>query len=139
SEESSYFELREKIRTAGKESVAKYIVENFLEEGDSILIDAGSSLYPIAIEIANRTQHHPESSHFTIMTHNYRAFQILIDKVPREANLNVVLAGGRYDRDLNAMFGPQTIRAYDNFFPRVVLIGISGMVANLGLFCHGNT
>ena len=72
------------------------------------------------------------------MTHNYKAFQILVES-PRQANLNVVLAGGRYDKDLNALFGPQTAMSYNQFFPKVVLLGISGIVAEQGLFCHGNT
>lgn len=135
----TYFEAREAVQQTSKLAVAKFIVENFLHEGDSILLDAGTSLYPIAQEIAIKAQQEPEITHFTIITHNYKAFQILVDQVPREAMVNIVLAGGRYDRDLNALFGPQTIMAYDNFFPRVVLIGISGMVADHGLFCHGNT
>ena len=134
----SYFQLREQDM-AVKIKIAKYVVENFLHEGDSILLDAGSSLYPIAEEMGNRASTKPDNTHYTIMTHNYKAFQLLVEKVPRNANLNIVLAGGRYDQDLNALFGPQTIMAYDHFFPRVVLIGISGIVADQGLFCHGNT
>ena len=137
--EKSYFQEREGLLQDTKLAVAKCIVNEYLHEGDSILLDAGSSLYPIAQEIATKAKRNPASTHFTIITHNYKAFQILVEQVPREANLNIVLAGGRYDRDLNALFGPQTIMAYDNFFPRVVLIGTSGMVADQGLFCHGNT
>jgi len=135
----SYFETREELQRTEKLAVAKCIVDDYLHEGDSILLDAGSSLYPIAEEIAKKARSNPAGTHFTIMTHNYKAFEILVRQVPREANLNIVLAGGRYDQDLNALFGPQTIMAYEYFFPRVVLIGISGMIANLGLFCHGNT
>jgi len=135
----SYFQEREGLLQISKLAVAKCIVNEFLHEGDSILLDAGSSLYPIAQEIAAKAKRDPASTHFTIITHNYKAFQILVEQVPRESNLNIVLAGGRYDQDLNALFGPQTIMAYDNFFPRVVLIGTSGMVADQGLFCHGNT
>jgi len=135
----SYFQEREGLLQKIKLAVAKKVVENFLHEGDSILLDAGTSLYPIAQEIASKAQRDSASTHFTIITHNYTAFQLLVDQVPRDANLNIILAGGRYDRDLNALFGPQTIMAYEKFFPRVVLIGISGMVADQGLFCHGNT
>ena len=134
----SYFQKREEKKEV-KLAVARFVVDEFLHEGDSILLDAGTSLYPIAEEIANRTIQDPDESHFTIITHNYMAFQILVDKVPKEANLNIVLAGGRYDQDLNALFGSQTTMAYENFFPRVVLIGVSGIVADQGLFCHGNT
>ncbi|MBN1646929.1 MAG: DeoR/GlpR transcriptional regulator [Spirochaetales bacterium] len=135
----SYFETKENLKKNSKLNVAKTIIREFLNEGDSILLDAGTSLYPIAQEIANLAKEDPAKTHFTIITHNYSAFQILVDQVPRNANLNIVLAGGRYDQDLNALFGPQTMMAYENFFPRVVLIGISGLVADQGLFCHGNT
>lgn len=137
-EDESYFRARDNEHREEKRAVAKYIVENFLYEGDSILLDAGSSLYPIAQIMAQKAQSIPGRTHYTVMTHNYKAFEELV-KVPREANLNIVLAGGRYDQDLNALFGNQTVNAYNDFFPRVVLIGISGFVADIGLFCHGNT
>lgn len=135
----SYFETRDQQQKSAKEAVASCIVENFLTEGDSIILDAGTSLYPIAEIIAAKAKKDPGLAHYTIMTHNYRAFEVLVKNVSREANLNIVLAGGRYDQDLNALFGNQTVNAYEDFFPRVVLLGISGLVAEIGLFCHGNT
>jgi DeoR/GlpR family transcriptional regulator of sugar metabolism len=138
--ENTYFEEKRRLLQAEKEAVAQFVVDNIIGEGDSILLDAGTSLFPIASEIARKTQSSAVSkTHYTIMTHNYEAFNILVDQVEGEAHVNIVLAGGRYDRDLNALFGPQTIRAYEDFYPRVVVMGISGMVANIGLFCHGNT
>jgi len=135
----SYFQARDQEHKSAKLAVARCIVENYLNEGDSILLDAGSSLYPIAEIIAQKAKSEPGRTHFTIMTHNYKAFEVLVKGVPREANLNIVLAGGRYDQDLNALFGNQTVNAYNDFFPRAVLIGISGLMADIGLFCHGNT
>ncbi len=137
--EESYFQARDMEHKDAKFAVANCIVGNYLNEGDSILLDAGSSLYPIAEIIADKAQREPGRTHFTIMTHNYRAFEALVKSAPSKANLNIVLAGGRYDQDLNALFGNQTVNAYEDFFPRVVLLGISGFVAEIGLFCHGNT
>jgi len=137
--EESYFQARDLEHKKAKLAIAKCIVDDYLNEGDSILLDAGSSLYPIAEIIAKKAQIDPGKTHFTIMTHNYRAFEVLVKSVPRGANLNIILAGGRYDQDLNALFGNQTVNAYEDFFPRVVLLGISGFVAEIGLFCHGNT
>jgi DeoR/GlpR family transcriptional regulator of sugar metabolism len=139
SSEDSYFQARDQQHKKEKITVAKTIVENYLSEGDSILLDAGTSLYPIAEIIAEKAKLDPGHTHFTIMTHNYRAFEVLVKSVLRDANLNIVLAGGRYDQDLNALFGNQTVNAYEDFFPRVVLIGVSGLSAEIGLFCHGNT
>ena len=135
----SYFQSRDQEQRQAKNAIAKYIVENFLNEGDSILLDAGSSLYPIAEIILQEAQSEPARTHFTIMTHNYKAFEVLVKGVPRGSHLNIVLAGGRYDQDLNALFGNQTVTSYEDFFPRVVLLGISGLVSEIGLFCHGNT
>ena len=73
------------------------------------------------------------------MTHNYRAFQILVEKVPLEAKCNILLTGGRYDEDLNALFGWQTSMAYEKFHPKVVLLAVSALEADTGLYCHGNT
>lgn len=139
SPDDSYFQARDQQHKKAKVAVAKVIAENYLSEGDSILLDAGTSLYPIAEIIAQKAKEEPGRTHFTIMTHNYKAFEVLVKTVPREANLNIVLAGGRYDQDLNALFGNQTVTSYEDFFPRVVLIGVSGLVAEIGLFCHGNT
>jgi DeoR/GlpR family transcriptional regulator of sugar metabolism len=134
----SYFDIQDERRSSAKRLVAQYIVEEFLREGDSILLDAGTSLYPLAEGIVQMAEEEPEHTHFTVMTHNYRAFEILV-KAPRRANLNIILAGGRYDQDLVALFGTQTTSNYATFFPRAVVIGISGLVADIGLFCHGNT
>ncbi len=134
----SYFDIQDERRAGAKRLVANYIVKEFLHEGDSILLDAGTSLYPLAEGIVEMAEQRPEHTHFTIMTHNYRAFEILV-KAPRKANLNIILAGGRYDQDLFALFGVQTTSNYATFFPRAVVIGISGFVADIGLFCHGNT
>lgn len=133
-----YYGARNNKQSDGKRLVAEFVVKELIKEGDSILLDAGSSLTPVAEMICNQAKATPGQTHYTIITHNDPAFQILRE-VPSAAMVNVVLAGGRYDRDLQAMFGPQTQMAYDNFFPRVVLIGISGIVADQGLFCHGNT
>ncbi len=139
SKETSFFQARDQERRRAKEAIAKCIVDKYLKEGDSILLDAGSSLYPIAQMIAQKAQSEPGHTHFTIMTHNYMAFEVLVKQVPREANLNIVLAGGRYDQDLNALFGNQTVNAYADFFPRIVLLGMSAFKTEIGLFCHGNT
>lgn len=134
----SYFDIQGEKEEKAKKAVADFIVEKYFHPGDSILLDAGTSLHPIATKIVEKSIDKPDETHFTIMTHNYRAFEILV-QADKKANLNIVLAGGRYDQDLNALFGAQTASNYATFYPRTVVIGISGLVADIGLFCHGNT
>jgi DeoR/GlpR family transcriptional regulator of sugar metabolism len=135
--ETSYYEVRGELRLFSKYAVALRAVA-LIEEGDSILIDAGTSLTPIARIIRKLAGKHPNQTHYTIMTHNQAAFNALSD-VPPVARFNVFQTGGRYDRDLNASFGHQAEMAYQRFHPRWVFIGQNGMEADLGLFCHGNT
>ncbi len=135
----TYFNAKEQLQMPEKRAVAKKIVSQLLHEGDSILLDAGTSSYPIAEEIAEKAKGEPGSTHYTIMTHNYMAFDILVKNVPREAMCNILLTGGRYDEDLNALFGLQTLKAYDEFHPKVVLLAVSALEASTGLYCHGNT
>ena len=135
----TYFRAKERLQMPAKRAVAKKIVNQLLHEGDSILLDAGSSSYPIAEEIAEKAKREPGTTHYTIMTHNYMAFDILVKSVPREAMCNILLTGGRYDEDLNALFGLQTLKSYEEFHPKVVLLAVSALEANTGLYCHGNT
>jgi hypothetical protein len=66
------------------------------------------------------------------------AFESLI-KVQAEARLNIFYTGGRYDKDMNASFGELAQNAYQNFYAKWIFIGQAGIVADQGLFCHGNT
>ncbi|MFN8528382.1 MAG: hypothetical protein U0670_07210 [Anaerolineae bacterium] len=135
--QEGYYEMRSNLRQFSKYAVALRAV-SLLSEGDSLLIDAGTSLTPIAKIIRNMADNEPVRTHYTIMTHNNQAFLALSNTLP-EALFNVFQTGGRYDRDLNASFGHQAETAYLGFHPRWVFIGQNGLEADLGLFCHGNT
>src|SRR6476646_10531821 len=74
----AYFDIQEEKNPKDKESVAGFIVSTYFHEGDSILLDAGTSLYPLANRIVTASKESPDATHFTIMTHNYRAFEILV-------------------------------------------------------------
>ncbi len=135
----TYFEMVKTRFLETKDAIAKRIVSDFLNEGDSIVLDGGTSLVAVANEIVSRFKLAPITTHFSIMTHNRRAFDILTDGTDLSAYLDVFLAGGLYNRNLNAFFGAHTVAAYTNYFPKVVVIGAVGISSKHGLFCHGNT
>jgi DeoR/GlpR family transcriptional regulator of sugar metabolism len=128
-----YFDAQKTRIPSAKQRIAKHIVAEYLAPGDSIVIDAGTTLWPIAEAVAKAKE-----SSYSVMTHNYVAFEKLQVR-EREVGLNLFLAGGRYDNDLKAFFGNQTCRAYESFGPRKVFIGVSGLSAGAGLRCRGNT
>jgi DeoR/GlpR family transcriptional regulator of sugar metabolism len=133
----SFYKAKATLHYAEKAAVALWIVSR-LGEGEAVLIDAGTSLTPVAQIISMLAALDPDRTHYTIMTHNYGAFNFLVPSTAG-AHLNVFLTGGRYDEDLKALFGEQAQAAYADFCPRWVLIGQSGLDASIGLFCHGNT
>jgi len=135
--DKTFYEAKAEIQQEAKLAVALRAVI-FLAEGDALLIDAGTSLTPMAKIIRAMSADYFELCHHTIMTHNQDAFTELVESEPK-ARLNVFQTGGRYDRDLNASFGRQAERAYEEFDPKWVFIGQSGLDADRGLFCHGNT
>lgn len=134
---STFYDEKQRRHRVAKFAIA-FRSALFLDEGDSILIDAGTSLTPIAEILRAMAKKFPDRTHFTIMTHNRGAFDRLIDAEP-VARLNIFQTGGRYDRDLNASFGHQAESAYENYHPKWVFIGQSGVAGDRGLFCHGNT
>lgn len=134
-DKGGYYDAQFSRISSDKEKIAKYAIEKYLVPGDSIVIDAGSSLYPIAKAISELSE---ENSNYSIMTHNYEAFNILKGRA-KDSRLNLFLAGGRYDNDLKAFFGDLTCKAYESFGPRKVFIGVSGLSSGLGLRCRGNT
>lgn len=49
----------------------------------------------------------------------------------------LLLPGGRYDATYEASFGDRTIEAIQKFTPNVTIIGVSGLLFEKGVFCHG--
>ncbi len=136
-EGNSFYEAKQRENLLDK--IAISLLSNcLLSEGDSIIIDAGTSLTPIAKIIKERAQEKPKQTHYSIMTHNRSAFDLLIE-AKSTARFNVFHTGGRYDEDLNASFGWLSEYAYQNFHAKWAFMGQAGLVSNEGLFCHGNT
>ncbi len=125
-----------------KRTISKFAVALramlLINEGDSMIIDTGTSMTPLALIIRAMTLKYPHKTHFSIMTHNEAVFDILRES-SSGGRLNLFHTGGRYDEDLNACFGYQTELAYETFHPKWVFIGQGGIDASRGLFCHGNT
>ena len=136
-EGSSFYEAKQKVGILDKFAVC-LLANCLLVEGDSIIIDAGTSLTPLADVIRIRAETNADETHYSIMTHNREAFDTLI-KAQSKARFNIFHTGGRYDEDLNASFGWLAEYAYQNFHAKWVFLGQAGIVAHEGLFCHGNT
>lgn len=137
---------------ANKTKIAAHVVEEYIADFDSVLLDAGSTLEFIATEVFLNKQY------ISIMTNNMgayasyssatpgkRSFQDGSTERPHEKNAptksfsnnELILSGGRYDVTYESLQGGQTIKAFMDFSPNVIIIGVSGIKVEEGLFCHG--
>lgn len=131
----TYFEQRLAANVEAKMVLARYVVRNLLSEGDSIVLDAGTTCYFVALELRDWVKQSSSSAGYAIMTHSYSAFSLLAEL----RGLNLFLAGGRYDRDYDALYGETTLDSYLAFNPRVAVLAAGGFTAEGGIFVHGNT
>lgn len=95
-------EIRNEENVEGKRQLAKKACE-FIEEGDYIAIDEGSTAIILAEEIKNRFKN------LTIVTYSLDVFQILRENV----DLNVILTGGFFNSRENAFYGNLVLEALD--------------------------
>ncbi|MFC1597398.1 hypothetical protein ACFL5Q_05600 [Planctomycetota bacterium] len=136
-EHDTYFAQRDRQNAGAKNELARYVVDNLLNEGDSLTLDAGTTCRCVAEEIRAMVSRDPRGGHFSILTHNQAAFEVLAE-CSRIHGLNLFLAGGRFNWDYGATYGPLTEQAYSAFSPAVAILAASGISAN-GIYCHGNT
>jgi len=134
----SFFEDSRLMNLHVKNLLAKYVVKQYLCEGSSVILDAGTTCYEVAAEISRRVFNATETGHLSIMTHNYAAFSLLIDSLP-SLGVEIYLTGGRYDRQFNAVFGDAAGQSYINFYPKTIILGASGIASHVGVFCHGHS
>jgi len=136
---SPYYGIRKETHEKSKLAVAKKIVDDYLTQDnvfadDLIVLDAGTSITPIAQLLIEKISYNQNKAFFTILTHNYDVFQCAIKKPI--LNLNVILTGGVYDSRLNAFWGHLTVNAYKECNPKVTIIGVSSISSERGIFGH---
>lgn len=129
-------------RMGAKEGIARYVVSELIESGTAIFLDAGSTVQAVAREIFSSRQ----KRSLTIMTNNMGIFgdfntQLGEGGPDPQLALTLILTGGLYDRDHDALLGTQAASALEDFYPHVVVIGTSGLKfgEDSGVFYHGHT
>ena len=138
----SHLEAQEK----DKIRVADYVCENLVTEGDSIALDAGTSPMYVAKSLFEKYS----KMNLSILTHNMEVFKKFGTGYKRDittemwqgTNIQLILTGGEFSPSYNALFGVQTESAYNEYFPRLVILAISGLISSNqseyedGLYCH---
>ena len=114
------FERRLRENAAAKRSIARRAAE-MVEDGDSIILDTGTTTSIFARELLRR-------ANLTVITNSSDIARTL-------ATVNgnrVYLAGGELNGDNGAAFGPSTIEFVAQFRAKHAMVTIAGLTAELG-------
>ncbi|MCD6577419.1 MAG: DeoR/GlpR transcriptional regulator [Anaerolineaceae bacterium] len=113
--------LRDETNVTEKERIGKAVLD-LIHDGDSIMIDGGSTTYYVA-------KHLKEKHGLTIITTSYHLFPILLEI----QDAKIFLAGGLVYREYEDLIGDIPIDTIKRFNPDCVIIGMDGVSLDHGL------
>ena len=118
------FAIRTHEHMAEKQAIGKLAVELFLEEGDVIGIDSGST----ALEVARNLPNIP----LTVVTHSMAAASVIAQNMQH----SLIVLGGILQREANCLCGPQAIVALQTLNLNKLFLSTSGLLLPDGLSCN---
>ncbi len=117
------FDIRAHEHLAEKQAIGKLAAELFIEEGDVIGLDSGST----TLEVARNLPNIP----LTVVTHSMGAANI----VAQNKLHTLVLLGGVLQYGANCFCGPQAIAALQAVYINKLFLSASGLLLPQGLSC----
>ncbi len=118
------FDIRTHEHLAEKQVIGKLAAERFIEEGDVVGIDSGST----TLEIVRNLPNIP----LTIVTHSLAAANV----VAQNKRYSLIVLGGILQHEANCLCGPQAIAALQTLYINKLFLSTSGLVAPDGLSCN---
>jgi DeoR/GlpR family transcriptional regulator of sugar metabolism len=118
------FDIRAHEHLAEKQAIGKLAAELFIEEGDVVGIDSGST----TLEIVRNLPNIP----LTIVTHSLAAANV----VAQNRQYSLIMLGGVLQHEANCLCGPQAIAALHTLYINKLFLSASGLLPPDGLSCN---
>jgi DeoR/GlpR family transcriptional regulator of sugar metabolism len=118
------FDIRAQEHLAEKQAIGKRAAELFIEEGDVVGIDSGST----SLEIVRNLPYIP----LTIVTHSLAAANV----VAQNRRYSLIMLGGVLQHEANCLCGPQAIAALHTLYINKLFLSTSGLLPPDGLSCN---
>ena len=118
------FDIRAREHLAEKQAIGKRAAELFIEEGDVVGIDSGST----TLEIVRNLPNIP----LTIVTHSLAAANV----VAQNRRYSLIMLGGVLLYEANCLCGPQGIAALHTLYINKLFLSTSGLLPPDGLSCN---
>lgn len=116
------YSLREKKNVEEKKEVARLAI-NLIEEGDTIALNASTTNLEIARLIKEKV------SHLTVITNSL----MIANELAETTGINLILAGGMYNKNEFAFLGEVTAKFFQNFSVDKAFICVGGVSLKKGL------
>ncbi len=118
------FDIRAREHLAEKQAIGKRAAELFIEEGDVVGIDSGST----TLEVVRNLPNIP----LTIVTHSLAAANV----VAQNRRYSLIMLGGVLQHEANCLCGPQAIAALHTLYINKLFLSTSGLLPPDGLSCN---
>ena len=114
--------VRKEENLSGKVHLSEAAAQ-LIREGDSIMVDSGSTAVEFAHMLAQRFER------LTVITHSLEVFEILREK----ESFTVYLCSGSYERDEKAFIGIWTVEMIQQFHARTAFLFPSALSVQYGI------
>ncbi|MBK6931725.1 MAG: DeoR/GlpR transcriptional regulator [Saprospirales bacterium] len=127
-----------------KRQIAIHVANNYINDFDAVLLDAGSTAEMIAQEMFARRRF------LSVLTNNMGAYAAFTrareiaqetadkDENPPNRGNELIISGGRYVDVYESLLGEVAIASISEFTPNIIILGTSGLRCEEGIFCHGS-
>ncbi|MBB5716628.1 transcriptional repressor AgaR [Sphingomonas aerophila] len=117
-------EAKNAINSAEKARIGR-MAAAMVAPGDSIVLDSGTTTLQIA-------HHLPDDETITVLTNDLEVASVLADK----ERITLVLLGGTLRRRNRALYGAQTVGAFDDLHVDKLFLGVDGLDVERGVTTH---
>lgn len=115
------FEDRSKYYSEAKDIIA-IKAQQFIKKGQTIFMDGGTTICVIAARI-------PIDASFKLVTNNMSLLPILA----KHRNIEIMVLGGAYNKEMETNFGIQTYREVNNYMADLYLMGTCAIDQHEGI------
>lgn len=127
-----------------KRQIAIHISNQYVQDFDAVLLDAGSTAEMVAEEMFARRRF------LSVLTNNMGAYAAytrakektsanpINDEDPPNRGNELIISGGRYVDVYESLLGEGALKSIADFVPNIIILGTSGLRYEEGIFCHGS-
>ncbi|MBM3242301.1 hypothetical protein FJZ31_39035 [Candidatus Poribacteria bacterium] len=130
-----YAQAQMRARLNEKKMLAEYVAKDLIKPETTVFLDAGSTIQCVGQAIFERE--YREKMKLCIMTNNMMIFQnfnkcLQDGRLPANHSLSLVLTGGEYDMQHDALFGCIAVASLEAIKCHTSIIGTSGITLEKG-------